>query len=188
MFDINKIFNRVYHSEMRRWSSLMNIGLMYYSRTGNTKKAAETLNEKLQSHTEHVETIELLHEKKLGFFGAARLAMKGEHPPIMNNEVDVNKFDRLIIGTPVWAGRPAPYVYTFLDHNSLSKEIKTGVFLTSGGSSEKQQKTQEIFKENLMNYKLKPMAASLIFQMKKGIIKDGTQNIDTFINELLSEK
>ena len=165
----------------------MNIGLIYYSRTGNTKKAAEILIEKLQSHTEHVESIELLHEKKLGFFGAGRLAMKEEHPNIMNPEVDVNKFDRLIIGTPVWAGRPAPYVYTFLDHNSLSKEIKTGVFLTSGGSSEKQKKPQEIFKENLKNYKLNPISASLIFQMNKGIIKDGTQHIDAFINELLSE-
>jgi len=141
----------------------------------------------LQSHAEHVESIEILHEKKLGFFGAARLAMKEEHPPIMNAEMDLNKFDRLIIATPVWASRPAPYVYTFLDQNSLTREIKTGVFLTSGGSNEKQQKPQEIFRENLKNYKLNLISTSLIFQMNKGIIKDGTQHIDAFINELLSE-
>ncbi len=52
----------------QRWvDKFMKIGLVYYSRTGNTKQVAKTLEDKLKVKAD-VELIEIEHVKKPGFF------------------------------------------------------------------------------------------------------------------------
>ena len=45
----------------------MKIGIVYYSRTGNTKYAAEIIEKKLKDLKKDVDSIEIEHLKKPGF-------------------------------------------------------------------------------------------------------------------------
>ena len=69
----------------------MKIGIVYYSRTGNTKQGAKTLEEKLKEKNAEVELIEIEHVKKPGFFAAGKASMKQLELPIKNNHFDMQK-------------------------------------------------------------------------------------------------
>jgi len=46
--------------------------------------------------------------------------------------IDLNRYDRIIIGCPVWAGYPAPAFNTIVECLPAGKEVE--IFLCSGGS------------------------------------------------------
>ncbi|MCJ7572191.1 MAG: NAD(P)H-dependent oxidoreductase, partial [Candidatus Thermoplasmatota archaeon] len=93
----------------------MKVGLVYYSRTGNTKQVAKILEEKLKGKKAEVELIEIEHVKKPSFFAAGRVSMKQLELPIKNNHFDMQKYDVIIVGTPTWAGRPSPFMKVFIN-------------------------------------------------------------------------
>lgn len=62
----------------------------------------------------------------------------GEKPPLQPYEFNVEKYDRILIGTPVWAGNFAPPIRTFLKENPDIQNKKISVFTCfSGGGAEK---------------------------------------------------
>ena len=44
-------------------------------------------------------------------------------PDILDIELDLNKYDEIILGTPVWWYRSAPAIRTFLTKNNLSNKV-----------------------------------------------------------------
>jgi flavodoxin len=44
-------------------------------------------------------------------------------PEIQKIDVDLSKYDEMIIGTPVWWYRPVPAIRTFLSQNNLSGKV-----------------------------------------------------------------
>lgn len=44
-------------------------------------------------------------------------------PEIQDLEIDLNKYDEIILGTPVWWYRPVPAIRTFLTQNDLSGKV-----------------------------------------------------------------
>ena len=85
----------------------MKIVIVFYSRTGNTKKAAEVLKDNFEKMEVDVDLIEIIHEKRPGYFKAGRVGMKQIELPIKNTNFDISKYDRIIVGVPVWGLRPA---------------------------------------------------------------------------------
>src|SRR4030042_3891710 len=72
---IRKNYKReIFH--MLEMMDTMKIGIVYYSRTGNTRNAAQLLEKKLREKKAEVDLIEIEHVKKPGFFTAGRAAMK----------------------------------------------------------------------------------------------------------------
>ena len=69
----------------------MKIGLVYYSRTGNTKKIAKILEEKFKEKNTEIDLIEIEHVKKPGFFAAGKASTKQLELPIKNNHFDMQK-------------------------------------------------------------------------------------------------
>ncbi len=116
----------------------MKVLVIYYSRTGVTRKAAEKAAELLrqQAGTE-VQTEEILDRKDrkgiLGWIGAgkdASLKRKADIEPIKS---DVASFDLVIIGTPVWAWKAATPVRSFCDQHGATCR-RAAFFCTMGGS------------------------------------------------------
>ena len=83
--------------------------VVYYSRTGNTKKIAEEIAQKLGADTE-----ELIDQKNLT-----------EIDTLIKNPDD---YDVVIIGTPIWAGGITPAIRTYL---SIHKIKKSAFFITA---------------------------------------------------------
>ena len=105
--------------------------IVFYSRTGNARFVAETIAAQIGADTE-----EIVDLKKrggaLGFIGSgsdARLGKETEIAPTQRSPAD---YDLVIVGTPVWAGRPTPAITSYLKKNDLSGK-KVAVFYVQGG-------------------------------------------------------
>ena len=64
----------------------MKVGIVYYSRTGNTKHAAGIIESKLKEQKTDVALVEIEHVKKPGFFKAGRSVMAEKELPIKNTD------------------------------------------------------------------------------------------------------
>ena len=165
----------------------MKTGIIYYSRTGNTKQAAETIEKKLKNKKIDVKLFEIKHVKKPGFFKAGYAAMRQKELPIIDVDFDLKKYDLLLFGSPIWAGKPAPFIKTFI--NKIGKTIsgkKTMVFLTCSSKPDKYVKAAKIVSKYLEKNNIKTTDTFLILKMKKKQIIDGEQNIDNFVETITS--
>jgi len=166
----------------------MKIGIIYYSRTGNTRNVAKKLEEKLKNKKISVELIEVKHTKKPGFFRAGYAAIKQKDLPIINTNFDLKKYDILLFGAPIWAGKPAPFVKTFINKAKNSEGKKAAVFLTCSSNPNKYVKAAEIISRYLEKINIKTIDTFLILKMKKKQIVTGTQEIDGFVEKIIERK
>lgn len=107
--------------------------IVYYSYTNNTEKIAKKIAElknydilKLEPLVEYSTNYQKVvdeEEKKMGDEEIVNLK------PI---NIDLNKYDRIILGTPVWWYTMTPVVRSFLYSNNISNK-KVIVFATNGG-------------------------------------------------------
>ena len=166
----------------------MKIGIIYYSRTGNTRNVAKKLEEKLKNKKISVELIEVKHTKKPGFFRAGSAAIKQKDLPITNTNFDLKKYDILLFGAPIWAGKPAPFVKTFINKAKNSEGKKAAIFLTCSSNPNKYVKAAEIISRYLEKINIKTIDTFLILKMKKKQIVTGTQEIDGFVEKIIERK
>jgi flavodoxin len=106
--------------------------VVYYSLDGNTKEAAERIAEKMNADVLQLKPINEKPKGKMMFFlrgmqGAFGVCAKLE-PLVLNPE----QYDRIILGTPVWAGKPTPAINGFLKQHDVKDNI-TALFTLSGG-------------------------------------------------------
>ena len=110
--------------------------VVYYSRTGNTKKAAEALAAMLKCEIEEL-TDKKGAKSRQGLFGwlrCGREGMKRVMPEIEATKNDSAKYDLVIIGAPNWGSNMASPVRTYLANNK-GKFKKVAFFCTMGGES-----------------------------------------------------
>lgn len=101
----------------------MNKLVVYFSYTNHTRKIAEKIKENLNCDILEIKTI-------VPYSSDYQTVVDDEHngevsnhlPEIENINIDLNKYDEIIIGTPVWWYRPAPAIRTFLTQNDLSNK------------------------------------------------------------------
>ena len=118
----------------------MKIGIMLYSRTGNTRQVAIRLQEKLaaQGHEVTLEELEPRHSTP----PSAEIVELKSYPSI---EV----YDALIFAAPVWGGQPAGPMTGFLQHLSSLEGKKTaclatGFFPAKWGSLQSLEKMSQV--------------------------------------------
>jgi len=107
--------------------------VVYYSRTGNARFVAETIAAEIGADVEEV--IDL--KKRSGTFvliSSGFAALRGKETKIAPTKKSLAGYDLVIVGTPVWAGRPTPAIRTFLKKNDLSGK-KVAVFFAQGRKS-----------------------------------------------------
>ncbi len=110
----------------------MKILIVYYSRTGATKKVAETLKRELNADIEEVQDI----KNRMGFLGylfAGRDATFGSLTDIKEVTKNPTEYDIVIVGTPIWAWNVTPAVRTYLT-KFKGQFKKIAFFCTEGGS------------------------------------------------------
>lgn len=117
-----------------------NILVVYYSRTGVTRKVAEYIAKQLGADIEEI--IDMKKRSGIwGFLIGGRDALKRKETKISEIKKDPSKYDLVITGSPVWAGNMAPAIRTYL--NKSKPDIKSSAFFaTSGGLTQ-----EKIFNE-----------------------------------------
>lgn len=121
----------------------MRTAIVYYSMSGNTAYVAEKIAEGIKASGE-VDIIRIEPKKAYPdkgakkFFWGGKSAVMGETPILLPYEFNIDKYDRIIFGTPVWASTFVPPLRTFINDNPDVKDKKIAVFACfSGGGADK---------------------------------------------------
>lgn len=110
--------------------------VVYYSLTGNTKFVAEKIAQQLDADLCKVTDKNFKKGRMLYIKGGA--AAMREKLSDITVEKSVDDYDLVVVGSPVWAGKIAPAIRTFLVNNDFS-EKQVAFFVTIGG--DKPEKT-----------------------------------------------
>ena len=108
----------------------MKSAVIYYSLTGNTSLVAKMIAERIEA-----DIIKLKPEKEIPSTGASKYfwggksVMLNEKPKLLNDNLNLEGYDTLIIGTPIWAGSITPPINTFLSENVI-KDKRIFLFAT----------------------------------------------------------
>jgi flavodoxin len=99
----------------------MKTAVIYYSLDGNTAKIAEIIKAAVNADSYEIKTTDTKKRKGLIkiLWGAAQV-MTGKKPALLPLPVDINAYDLIILGTPVWAGSPAPALAAFIGSTKIS--------------------------------------------------------------------
>ena len=117
----------------------MKTAIVYYSMSGNTKYVADKIAEKIDADIIRIEPVKAYPDQGAKkFIWGGKSAVMGETPALQPYEFSAEKYERIILGTPVWASTFAPPIRTFLKENSDIHGKKIAVFTCfSGGGADK---------------------------------------------------
>ena len=102
----------------------MNKLIVYFSYTNNTRMIANRIKEKLECDILEVKTVMPYSQDYETVVNDEQNSEASNHlPEIQKIDVDLSKYDEMIIGTPVWWYRPVPAIRTFLSQNNLSGKV-----------------------------------------------------------------
>ena len=117
----------------------MTTAIVYYSMSGNTKYVANKIAERIEADIIRIDPVKAYPDKGAKkFIWGGKSAVMGEKPALHPYEFNVEKYDRIILGTPVWASNFAPPIRTFIKENPNIHGKKLAVFTCfSGGGADK---------------------------------------------------
>ena len=112
--------------------------IVYYSLEGNTDYAAGILQERLGVETLRIAPVKAFPDKGFRkFLYGGKSAVMAETPALEPYEFDAEKYDRIVIGFPVWASNVAPPIRTFVKENDLRRKKVAAFACQSGNGAEK---------------------------------------------------
>ena len=122
--------------------------VVYYSRTNNTKKVAQIISE-----NKNADIVEVKDNKersgKLNFLTSAVSMMFNRNTNISYEHVNLNGYDTIYIGSPVWTSGPTPAIIEFIKENDFTnKNIVTFATYLSNNGEKTTNKMNELIKEN----------------------------------------
>jgi len=96
----------------------MKILIIYYSRTKKTETVAKTLADELSAETMEIKDLKDRYSF-LGTMGSIIDAIRENKTRIEPESIDLTEYNLLYIGSPTWAGKPAPAIITLIDNLNL---------------------------------------------------------------------
>ena len=111
----------------------------YFSASGVTKNVAEKLKSMLNADIFEIEPVNPYTNADLDWTNKqSRSSIEMNdltyRPEVKNKVSNINEYDTVLIGFPVWWDLSPTIINTFIEENSLENK-KVYVFATSGGSS-----------------------------------------------------
>ena len=111
----------------------MNRAVVYYSLSGNTKEAAKVIARKLGAKIFEIDLVKQLPKNTVRqMLVGGMQSTFGRRPKIKGVPDNIDYYDEIILGMPVWAGMPASPVNTFIKNYGVADKIDA-VFTFSGG-------------------------------------------------------
>lgn len=123
--------------------------IVYYSFEGNTKKVAKYLSKELNLPNE-----ELLLVKDFGskgftkyFWGGSQVMMK-KKPELKPLKVNLDDYDTIFLGSPIWAGTYSPAIRTLLEDGIIKGKKIAFFYCSDGGPGKAESKIRDIVNIN----------------------------------------
>jgi len=130
----------------------MKTAVIYYSLEGNMDYIAKRIaSDNAADLCKLVPKKEYPTGKISKFFWGGKSVTFGERPKLVNEEIDLKKYDTLIIGSPIWAGTFTPPINSFFHDYIVSGKNIILVATHSGGGADKCfAKMKERLKDNVL--------------------------------------
>lgn len=112
----------------------MKVLVVYYSRTGTTKKIADLIASKLDADTEEILDVKS-RKGALGYMRSGKEAMKRSIPDIQEPKIDPAGYDLVVLGTPIWSWNMSSPMRAYLDRFKADMP-QLAFFCTMGGSGD----------------------------------------------------
>ena len=153
--------------------------ILFYSRTRKTSLVAKTLAQEVNA--DYIEITDLNNRAgAMNYIKASVDAFRENKTLIKPESVDLSDYDLIYLGSPTWAGKPAPAMITLIDQcNFQGKDLI--LFATMGSSGGR--KVIERMRE-----KIEPRGGRMIksFQIKTGNKK--TEELIEVVKEIVKEE
>ncbi len=155
----------------------MNILIVFYSRTSNTKKIGEIISDSLNCEYEEIIDVKKRKGFIVGFLKCGYAATREKLTTIKEVQKNPELYDLIILGTPIWNKRMTPAIRTYISDNK-GKFKKVAFFCTEGGKG-----GSETFESMAEICEKKPLYTLEITkkEIKKGYHID---KINSFIREI----
>jgi flavodoxin len=164
----------------------MKIGILFYSKSGNTKQIADRIKQQAEKKKYDVDLVEVNPEEEPGFFKASFSAIRQKPLPIQNDTFNVSSYDLLFIGCPIWVGKPAPLIKTMIQKTTGFNNTKASVFITCGGGEKPGSKAIELIKSDLQEKQAMVLDETLIVHMdRKGKIRKEIPSVEDFVSTVI---
>lgn len=145
----------------------MKSAIIYYSFTGNTHRVASLFADILKEKGEEPVLVRIRPLKEdVSFLKQCKEAFLGKKPELYRTLLCLKDFDRIIIGSPVWAFKPAPAINTYMDKCDSSEGKEAICFVTYGSGAGK-NKALGIMKKTLGKKGI-PVVGMVSFQQGEG--------------------
>lgn len=114
----------------------MKTAVVYYSMSGNTEWAAGEAAAGMEADLIEIRPVKAYPDRGFRkFFWGGKSAVMAEAPKLEPYAFDPEKYDRIVIGFPVWAGTMAPPVRTFaLEQKEAIRGKQVAAFACQSGS------------------------------------------------------
>jgi flavodoxin len=114
---------------------IMKSVIIYYSLTGNTCLVAKMIAERLGSDLIRLKPEkEIPSDKSSKYFLGGKSVLFDEKPKLLNDDIKLDGYDTVIIGTPIWARSFASPVNTFLSDYGIKDKL-VYLFATHGAGT-----------------------------------------------------
>lgn len=152
--------------------------VVYYSLSGNTKEAAIKIAKAIDADLLELETVKNMPK---GF--AAQIIVGGGQvmmkyiPELKPFDKNVEEYDEIILGSPIWNSKGVPAINAFLKDESAAAKVTSLFFLSGGGEVQKGLDAITKLLPNLKN------TVSLL-DKKHEDSKDNDSKIEQFIQSI----
>ncbi len=112
--------------------------VVYYSLSGNTEEAAKKIAEALDADLMRLETVKEMPKSFAAqiIVGGGQVMMKYV-PKLKDYDKDINSYDEIILGSPIWNSKGVPAVNAFLEDKVAAGKVTSLFFLSGGGEVKK---------------------------------------------------
>ncbi|MFH1848368.1 MAG: NAD(P)H-dependent oxidoreductase [Candidatus Omnitrophota bacterium] len=116
----------------------MKTAIVYYSKTGFTHKVSSLLKEQLAGSGNQVDVFRIKQQKPEGtIVHKCVSAVMGTRPLIKDAKTDMEEYDLVFIGGPIWALSIPPAVKSYMSKLNGILGKRVGLFLTYGSGAGK---------------------------------------------------
>jgi len=135
-----QLFNKLKNIKI---SDNMDALVVYYSRSGNTKKAAKALSNVLECDIEEVVDA-TKRDGPIGYLRSGYQAIRKKNTSIKETKKDPRNYKNVIIGTPIWAGAVSSPIRTYVEQKK--EHLNNVAFFCTCGRSGNESAFKELIK------------------------------------------
>ena len=154
--------------------------IVYFSYTGNTKKIAEKIQKKLGC--------DIIEIKPVKPYSTDYQTVVDEEqnnestkktPDIQKMNIDLSKYDEIIIGSPVWWYTIAPVIRTFLKQNELSGKIIKPYATNAGWLGRTFKEIEQLCPNSKVENEM-----NIVFESYSDVLVTSEKEIEAWIEQL----